>query len=222
MSQLYVIVQARTTSTRLPNKVLKPLCGKSVLEVLFERLENFHDNLIIATTDDGSEVPIVALCEQHQVRYHRGSVNNVLSRYYHAAISAGATQGDTIVRVTSDCPLIESDNIAKAIELFQYRQLDYVWVDVVHSFPRGMDAEVFSFDLLQQAYDEATQDYDKEHVTPYFKNDTNLNMAPVASQDNNSHYRLTLDTPEDYEMITATLDQHQDISCINQNIKQKK
>ncbi len=84
-NNLFIIIQARMTSTRLPKKVLLPLCGKTVLEVIIERLNKYKDNIIIATTDDGSETPILELCKKIDVKVSKGSVNNVLSRYYHSA-----------------------------------------------------------------------------------------------------------------------------------------
>jgi len=238
-SNIFVIIQARTTSTRLPQKVLKPLCNKSVLEVIFDRLKSFKDNIIIATTNDNTHKPIVDICKKHNIRYFEGSVKNVLQRYYQSAKFYGAKSGDIIVRVTSDCPFVDEDNIKRAIKLYTTKRLDYVWVDVTSSYPRGFDAEVFSFDRLKHAYFNAINDYDKEHVTPYFKSDKSLKMLPIKSEYNNSHYRLTLDTADDYkaidelyklldndtfvkyDKIIKTLKANPYISQINSNIIQK-
>ena len=200
--KLFIIIQARTTSTRLPKKVLKPLCKMSVLEVIFKRLSIFHDNIIIATTDDNTQMPIVDICKKHNIKYYEGSVDNVLQRYYKSAKYFGAKSGDTIVRITSDCPFIQPQIVKNAIELYYKNSLDYVWVDVTSSHPRGFDTEVFSFDRLEHTYKNAVDKYDKEHVSPYFKSNKNLKMQSINTKINHSNYRLTLDTEDDYKIIT--------------------
>lgn len=199
---LMIIIQARMTSTRLPGKVMKPLCGKTVLEIIFDRLECFHANLIIATTDDGSEYPIVELCQKHGVRFFRGDTDNVLERYYKAAAFFGAQKGDTIVRITSDCPLIDPDILRLALERHRNIPESYVCVDIISSYPRGMDAEVFDFSYLEEAHLLAVDLFHREHVTPYIRA-MPIRHEHLTHDSDHSRFRLTLDTPEDYEMITA-------------------
>jgi len=157
------------TSTRLPGKVMLRLCDTTVLEMMLRRLERFKAHIIIATTDDGSEAPIVALCERLHVRYFRGDTDNVLERYYKAALHFGADENSVIVRCTSDCPLIDADILTRAITTHAAQHEAYVYVDITASYPRGMDAEVFSFAYLKQAQNEASNAYEREHVTPYIR-----------------------------------------------------
>ncbi len=206
---LFIIIQARMTSTRLPGKVLLPLCGQSVLQVMLQRLQRFKKNIIIATSNDGSEVPIVNLCQQLNVAFYQGDMDNVLARYYHSAVSFDAHDQDIIVRLTSDCPLIDPDVLQSSIDFYQQNTFDYVNTGVSSGFPRGMDCEVFSFAMLKQAYKNADSDYELEHVTPYFyqtkKQSLSLGCYYNPNQDfiDQGKYRLTLDEAEDYQVILA-------------------
>ena len=197
------------TSSRLPGKVMLPLCGKPVLQVMLERLECFKDNIIIATTDDGTEQPIVELCQRLNVRYFHGDTNNVLKRYYDTAIEFNVKDEDTIVRLTSDCPLIDPFVIQSSIEYFNNNQFDYVAAGAATGFPRGMDTEVFSFHLLKEAFFNATEDYEKEHVTPYIYKTCGHQLALGQFQNSNEHsrYRLTLDEDLDYKVIQEIYNQ---------------
>jgi spore coat polysaccharide biosynthesis protein SpsF len=198
-ASIFIIIQARMTSSRLPGKVLLPLCGKTVLEVMIERLSPFRDNIIIATTNDGSEKPIMDLCNRAGVRYYRGDTQNVLSRYYGAACKFGAEPDDIIVRCTSDCPIIDHRVTSEAIHYFKEQNFEYVVAGQEGGFPRGFDTEVFTFAQLAAAAQNATTDYQKEHVTPYIKELATLGQ--LAADHDGSKYRLTLDEPDDYEAI---------------------
>lgn len=200
---LFIIIQARMTSTRLPGKILLPLCNKPILQMMLERLDCFKNNIIIATTNDGTEQPIVDLCKQLGVRYFQGDTNNVLERYYLAATQFNARNGDVIVRLTSDCPLIDPGITQSTIDYYMNNNFDYVGAGVGTGFPRGMDTEVFSYDLLKEACHKATQDYEKEHVTPYFYKTCGdrLKTGQYKAQNDHSKYRLTLDEDSDYQAI---------------------
>jgi spore coat polysaccharide biosynthesis protein SpsF len=211
--QLFIIIQARMTSTRLPGKVLLPLCGQTVLEVMLERLAPFRDNIIIATTNDGTEKPITELCQRTDIRYYQGDTNNVLSRYYEAACEFGAQPKDIIVRCTSDCPLIDHRVTRAVIDFFKEHDFDYVVAGQEGGFPRGFDSEVFSFARLAEAYEHASTNYQKEHVTPYIKEHSTLGQLTTAH--NGSKYRLTLDEPADYEAIKAVYQQFHDQTDFN-------
>lgn len=202
-NNLFIIIQARMTSTRLPGKVMLPLCGKTVLEVMIDRLKSFEKNIIIATTNDGSEKPIVELCERRGLKYFRGDTHNVLERYYKAALSFGAKKSDTIVRLTSDCPLIDQNILKEMIDEFKIEKCDYLSNTIERTFPRGFDIEIFGFDALKKAYENATLDYEKEHVTTYIHT-THKNEFKICSfkdKVDNSKYRLTLDEEADFEAI---------------------
>ncbi|WP_187647939.1 cytidylyltransferase domain-containing protein [Nitrosophilus labii] len=202
-SDLFVIIQARMTSTRLPGKVMLPLCGKTVLEVMIERLNRFAKNIIIATTDDGSEKPIIELCEKKRLRFFRGDTNNVLDRYYKATTAFGAKNSDTIVRLTSDCPLIDQEILKKMLEEFGKKKCDYLSNTIERSFPRGLDIEIFSFEALKRVYENAKMEFEKEHVTTHIHttHKDEFMICQYKDKEDNSKYRLTLDEEADYEAI---------------------
>lgn len=202
-SKLFIIIQARMTSTRLPKKVLLPLCGKTVLEVMFDRLERWKENIIIATTDDGSEEPITELCTKLGIKYYRGSTNDVLNRYYKSAVQYGATDNDIIVRLTSDCPLIDPDIVQNTIQLYKNGKFDYVSNRINRKVPVGLDAEVFNFSVLEEAYINASEAFEKEHVTPYIYMTKKMHyrIGSYEPEVDGSKYRLTLDEEDDYLAI---------------------
>ncbi len=199
----YIIIQARMTSNRLPKKVMLPLGNKPVLEVMIERLGAFKEKIIIATTNDGSQQPIVDLCHKLGIKFVEGDVHDVLSRYYLAAQSIGAKSDTVIVRCTSDCPLIDIIESARVIEYF-FRvnaEYDYVSAGPHCGFPNGFDTEVFSFRALELAYRNAEEDFEKEHITQYICR--NMRVAEYSNSEDFSHWRLTLDEPADYEAINS-------------------
>jgi spore coat polysaccharide biosynthesis protein SpsF len=202
-NKLFIIIQARMTSIRLPGKVMLPLCEKTVLEVMFERISNYKNQIIIATTNDDTEKPIIALCERLGINVYRGDTNNVLSRYYEAAIHYGAKKDDIIVRLTSDCPLHDQEVVHKVIEAFKKSKCDFMSNAIHRKFPRGLDVAVFRFKLLKEAFNNATTDYEKEHVTAYFYSHSNgkIKIESYEDIDDNSKYRLTLDEEDDYNVI---------------------
>ncbi|CEH34930.1 cytidylyltransferase domain-containing protein [Romboutsia lituseburensis] len=239
------IIQARLGSTRLPGKVLKKLSGKSVLEHVIYRVSksNLIDQIIVATTTNKEDDKIVDECLKIGVNYYRGDENNVLSRYYETAFDKGY---ETIIRITSDCPLIDPKIIDNMIIDFNNEnekyQLDYLSNSLKETFPRGFDVEIFTFNSLKEAYENATLEYEKEHVTPYiYLNQDKFTIKNYYNSNKYQNYRLTLDTYEDYlvikniydniykedsmffyEDIISYLNQYPEIANINQHIKQKK
>lgn len=240
--KIVIIVQARMTSTRLPGKVLKMVLGKSLLEYQIERLRRVKlaHEIVIATTTNAADEPIVELCDRLSLSYFRGSEQDVLARYHEAA---KLHQADGVVRVTSDCPLIDPQVIDKVIQFYMNHQGEYDYVSncLERSYPRGMDTEVFSFQALQQAFLEATAPPEREHVTPFiYRQPERYRLAQVVYFQNQSHHRWTVDTPEDFELIKRIiealdpkfpeftledclnlLEQHSDWSIINAHIEQK-
>lgn len=199
------IIQARMTSTRLPGKVMKKVNGVTLLEYQLERVmrSRLLNNVIVATTDNGTEKPIVDLCTDLGIAIYKGSEENVLKRYYHAAKKYDA---DIIVRMTSDCPLIDPEVIDGIINYYINNNYDYVSNTQIRTFPRGMDTEVFSMDHLEQAYIHANKEYEKEHVTPYFYLNENLySIGQFLSKTDTSMYRLTVDTKEDFDLISIII-----------------
>lgn len=203
MKNLFIIIQARMTSTRLPKKVMLELCGKTVLEIMIDRLGDFRENIIIATTNDGSEKPIVDLCRKLNIRYYRGDTSDVLSRYYESAIEFGAKENDTIVRLTSDCPFIDKEILKEMIKKFEDNSYDYLSNCENRTFPRGLDIQIVNFKSLQKAYLKAENLSDREHVLRFIHTTDrdNFKIGEFKDRENNSKYRLTLDEPLDYEAI---------------------
>lgn len=201
----HIIVQARMNSSRLPGKVLKTVLGKTLLEYQLERLNQVAnvDQIIVATTDHSIDNPIVELCDRLNIPTYRGSELDVLSRY---ADASDLFPSQTVVRITSDCPLIDPGLIDRTIDFYGRHSFDYVSTD--HAvYPRGMDVEIFSSDMLQIANNSALKSADCEHVTPYFYQNPDLFSIGNYSEDiQASHYRLTVDTPEDFQLIQILLE----------------
>ncbi|CAN5233639.1 glycosyltransferase family protein [soil metagenome] len=238
-----VIVQARMTSTRLPGKVLKEILGKTLIEYQLERLRRVKlaDEIVYATTTNDTDQPIVDLCWRLGVAVTRGSENDVLSRYYEAAKQHHAS---LVVRVTSDCPVIDPAVIDTAIRFYldHAGKYDYVSNALTQSYPYGMAAEVFGFKVLEEAHFEAKAEPEMEHVTPFiYTRPERYRIGHVINPENHSHHRWTVDTPEDFELIKRItealypvkpafdmqdildlLQQHPDWSGINAHVHQKK
>lgn len=190
------------TSTRLPKKVLLPLCDKTILEVIFDRLSSWKNSIIVATTNDGTETPIVDVCRRNGIKYFRGDNENVLDRYYQSAMEFGAKKDDVIVRVTSDSPLIDPRIIADTIEFYKAGSFDYVSNRINRRVPIGLDVEVFSFRILEEMNSCATEFFEKEHVTPYvYSRETIYSIGSYEPEIDGSIYRMTLDEKDDYTAI---------------------
>lgn len=205
-----VVSQARMTSTRLPGKVLKKVDGRPLLHYHVARIREHVPNVIVATTSNQKDDPIVSFCEEEEIGYYRGDEHDVLGRYFEAA---RAFDLDVIVRVTSDCPLIDGEKVREGIEHYLDRAgpYDYLGTGVPKkTYPLGFSFEVFSFDLLKEAYKDAEDPKMREHVTPYMKlqknSDTELLGCPLR-QDWSS-YRVTVDTAEDLKLIKRLIRDH--------------
>ena len=205
-AKVIAIVQARMTSTRLPGKVLMPVMGRPLLRYELERLRRISciDEIIVATTTNIDDDPVIEFCERMGVKTCRGSEHDVLSRYYEAVSLFGA---DVVVRFTADCPLIDPVLASSVIESFLSRdELDYIGIDY-DRIPHGMDTEVFTVSALSRAYNEGRDKPDREHVTWYLHtNPDKFNVARYSIADDWGIYRLTVDTPEDFELIKILLE----------------
>ncbi len=205
------IIQARMGSTRLPGKVLKQLCGKSVLDHVVARVRAASgvDEIIVATTDSPADDILAAASSQLGVTVFRGSEADVLSRYRFAAVKAGA---DVVIRVTSDCPLLDSSVLAGMLDRFTAlrrngEKVDYLSNTIARTFPRGLDAEIFTIDALERAHKEARRNYEREHVTPFiYDNPDIFGLRNFQCDTDYAAYRWTLDTIEDWRLITAIYD----------------
>ena len=190
-------------STRLPGKVMLDLRGKTVLARVVERVRQarFAGEVVIATTMSQTDEAIVDECRKLCVRVYRGSGDDVLDRYYQAAKQFSA---DAIIRVCSDCPLIEPEIVDKTAQEFLTFQPDYASNTIERTYPRGLDTEIMTWDALASCWREAHKFYQRSHVTPYiYENPDRFNILRVISDPDYSEYRWTLDTPEDLAFIRA-------------------
>ena len=190
-------------STRLPGKVLTDLGGETVLARVVRRMQRAKmiAEVIVATTDLATDDPIVRECNHLDLPSFRGSESDVLDRYYQAAKAFGA---EAVVRITSDCPLIDPQLVDETIAVFQADETDYASNVIPRTYPRGLDTEVFTAAALERAWLEAKESHQREHVTPYFYEHPELfRMASATADADYGRYRWTLDTSEDLELIRA-------------------
>ncbi len=204
------IIQARTSSTRLPGKVLMELpygSGITVLQQVVRRCLKCDslDAVVIATTGNAQDDPIVSVAGEEKVPFFRGDEIDVLSRYYYAARDNGL---NTIVRVTSDCPCVDPKTIDKVLNTLIETGADYASNTLTRSYPHGLDVEAFTFEALGRAYEEATEPHDREHVTPYLYRHGKFRTAGFESPLElvRPGIRITLDTEEDYALLCAVYD----------------
>lgn len=194
-SKKLIIIQARMGSTRLPGKVMKRVFGKPLLGYLLERLSSFP--LTVATTKLPEDDQIAKFAEEAGVPVYRGSVEDVLSRY--AAI-AKKSDANVLVRITGDCPLIDPKIVQKGITLFEQGGADFVSNTLQRSYPKGMDVEVFSKELLLQAEQQAKTAYEREHVTPYFYQNP-FRIKQFTDEEDLSRFQICVDTQEDFLLV---------------------
>lgn len=199
------IIQARMSSSRLPGKVLKDICGLPLLirEIRRVRRAQSLGQVIVATTISTDDDPLVKTCLKHGIPVFRGDPLDVLDRYYQAAKLFGAK---VIVRLTGDCPLIDPKEIDRTVGAFFKASADFAanrlpppWK---RTTPIGMDTEVASFSALERAWREADAKYAREHVMPYlYEREGRFNIMLADHTPNWGDYRLTVDTPEDLKLI---------------------
>ena len=240
MTKVGVVTQARTTSTRLPGKILLTAGGRTMLDHHLDRLGAAGLDVYVATTENDADDPIVALADDRGLPVWRGSEDDVLDRFAGCVRAHGL---DTVVRVTSDCPLIDGALVSEAVELFEHEADPWAYVSngIHRTFPRGMDFEVFSAEALLEADALAAAPAHREHVTPWLYLDLSgrTTIIDVTRQVDASAYRITLDTAEDLRLIRsliedfdahtlavdeiiAVLDAYPDLARINAHVEQKK
>ena len=194
------IIQARTGSTRLPNKIFKNLCGKPLIWHIVNRLKYSQNinKIILATTQNKNDNILQDWALKNDIPCFRGSENDVLDRYYHSAQHFGV---DTIVRITADDPFKDSQIIDEVINLFEENNLDFAYNNNPPTFPEGLDTEVFSFNALKRAFTNSTDPFEKEHVTQYFyRNPSIFSQACLKNPTDLSYLRWTIDTQQDWDM----------------------
>jgi len=235
------ITQARINSYRLPAKVLMPIAGKPMLRWHLDRLKRARriDHIVVATTEEPAADAIVAVARQAGVMVFRGSEQDVLARFAGAAALADAA---TVVRVTSDCPVIDPGLIDRVIALYDSagEECHYASLDV-GTFPRGLDCEVFSRQALDEAHREAVERADREHVTVFIRRHVERYAARfLSTAPSDPAYRWTVDTPADFDLarriiehfaptgldfswtdIAALMRRHPEWAAINAGVLQK-
>lgn len=237
--KILAITQARYGSTRLPAKILKEVKGVALLETHLRRIlqSKMITKLKVATTEEEGSKYIIDICDKVGVEYYQGVVDDVLDRFYQTAKSENP---DYVVRVTSDCPLIDPDIIDKVIYTCIEGGYDYASNTLIPTYPDGMDVEVFKFSALETAWKDAKLFSEHEHVTPYIKNNSTVmggtifKSFNVMSDVDRSELRITVDEQRDFEVIKALiedvgidkhcsdyvayLDSHKDVKDINSSI----
>ncbi len=194
------IIQARTGSSRLPNKVFKELCGKPLIWHVVNRLSFSKriDKIILATTQNQNDDILESWALENGVFCFRGSEENVLERIYQAACQF---EVDTIVRITADDPFKDPEIIDDVINMFEEGNLDFAYNNNPPTYPEGLDTEVFSCKAIQIACEKATDNFDKEHVTQYlYKNPDLFKQKCLKNSSDLSYLRWTIDTIQDWEM----------------------
>lgn len=205
--RVVIVLQARMGATRLPGKPLKTVLERPLLSYQLERLRRVKlaDEIVVATTTEQQDDPIVSLCAANNISYFRGSEHDVLNRYYQAA---KAFKADEVVRITGDCPLIDPELVDRVIHehLTNTPQKDYTSNSLERTYPRGLDTEIFSFKALEKAHLEAALPEEREHVTLYFyTHPERFSLGSVKHTIDLSHHRWTVDTVEDFELISKIL-----------------
>jgi spore coat polysaccharide biosynthesis protein SpsF len=199
--KIVAIIQARIGSSRLPQKVLKDLGGATVLDRVLNRLgrSRLIQETLVATTIEPADDVIVEHCERTGWKVFRGSELDVLDRYYRAA---KYTAADVVVRITSDCPVIDPEVTDTTIRAFLDQRADYASNVRVRTYPRGLDTEVMTVQALERARRESTKPYQRAHVTPYiYENPGEFKLHGIENDADCSQHRWTIDTPEDLRLL---------------------
>jgi spore coat polysaccharide biosynthesis protein SpsF (cytidylyltransferase family) len=207
------LIQARMGSTRLSGKVLAPLAGTTLLDLMIERVVPTPglDAIAVATSDLARDDAVAAVAEEAGVGVVRGSEQDVLDRYQQGARELGA---DIVVRLTADCPLVDPELIGRLIAYRERERLDYAAIPTgpvpdeagIRRFPDGLDGEMFTAAVLEIAWREATSAFDREHVSPFIKNDGRFSHGFLESDVDRAHERWTVDYPQDLDFVRAVVD----------------
>jgi len=203
--KVVAIVQARMGSARLPGKVARQLGTTTVLGMCLKRLKlsKFINNIVVATTLDPLDQKVIEIAASEGVDYFVGDSQDVLNRFYDCAIEFN---GDLILRITADCPLIDATLIDEALIFFKENNLDYFCNQNPPQYPDGLDFDIFTFDLLKKTFLEADTKYDREHVTPFMKRVPTLRTSSIKIESNYSNFRWTVDEPEDLMVLNRVLE----------------
>jgi spore coat polysaccharide biosynthesis protein SpsF len=210
--KVLLITQARIGSTRLPGKVLLPIGEETLLSVHLKRLKKCItiNQIVVATTFEGGVDRLLDICKNSAVDYYQGSLEDVLDRFYQAAVQY---RPDWVVRVTSDCPLIDSRVVDQVVQKAIKSDVDYCANVITEDFPDGQDVEVFKFSVLERAWKEAILKSEREHVTSYIRNNSDLKGGELFTahdlkcDSNYNHIRMTVDEEADLIAIRRLIDE---------------
>lgn len=200
---MLTLLQARTSSSRLPGKVLRPLLGVPMILRQIERVRRASrvDRLVLVTSSDPSDDALAGVCADQGVDCYRGSLNDVLDRFYQAASHYGAAN---LVRLTGDCPLTDPVVIDETIDAFLQGGYDYLSNALHPSFPDGLDVEVCRFETLATAWREAILPSQREHVMPFiYQHPERFRIGHHRYEQDLSHLRWTVDEPADFAFVEA-------------------
>jgi len=199
-NKVLAIVQARYDSTRLPGKVLKKLNNKSILEIIIKRLSKCKNisKIIVACSNNKNDVKIINLCKKLKIDFFIGSEHNVLERFYKASVKF---KGLNILRITADCPFVDYVIVDKIINNFFLNNYDYASNIDPPTFPDGLDAEIFTFNVLKETYKKAKTSIYREHIRPFILNSNKFKKFNLTNDQDYSFLRLTVDEPEDLKVI---------------------
>jgi len=201
---ILAIVQARMGSIRFPGKVLKEVNSKSLIEILLYRLSRsvVIDKIILATSINPENNILTEKVKKLGFEVFRGSEKNVLERYYRAAVPYNP---EVVVRITGDCPIIDPLLVDEVIELFVKNDVDYVSNGDPPTYPDGLDTEVFSFSSLEETFNHAISPFEREHVTPYLRNNDKFKRLNYFNKTDLASERWTVDNVEDFEVVKCII-----------------
>ena len=201
MSNILAIIQARMTSQRLPGKVLMTILEKPMLLHQVERVRRSQliDEIVVATSRESSDDLVFQACSDHEVSIYRGSLDDVLDRFYQLALTKNPKH---VVRITADCPLIDSKIIDQVVDLHIRGNYDYTSNVYPHSFPDGLDVEIMRFETLKTVWKEASSKEDREHVTSFIvAHPHQFQIGRLENSQNLSTLRWTVDNLDDFKFV---------------------
>lgn len=219
MRKVIATIEARMTSSRLPGKVLMQCCGKPMLELMIERVKKSQliDDVVVATTINYEDDPVVELCEDIGCHYYRGSELDVLDRVVKTAQHYGA---DDIVELTGDCPFIDWRHIDQMLTIYKEGKFDFVTNCMERTFPLGFDMRIFAVQMISDLNEKSDNPLDHEHVAIYFPNHRDLFKCynwKAPEEVYRPEIEVTLDEMGDYKLIKAIFEglypEHPDFSC---------
>jgi len=199
--KITVMIQARTGSSRLAGKVLSQIENKPMIWHVINRVKKIESvqQIVLITTNDESDQVLLDIAKNEDIMGFAGDTTNVLNRHYQCALKISA---DPIIRITSDCPIIDPYLVEEMLQFFLTHNYDYVSNIHPATYPDGLDVEIFSFQTLEKTFLDAKLNSEKEHVTPYMEKHPELfNIFNFENNEDLSHIRLTVDQKEDLELI---------------------